>query len=322
MIELSDVRILIVDDNEISIMVLHEMLRSYKFTIDLARSGKEAISLAGKTKYNLIFMDYMMPELDGVETTAFIRKTALNEQTPIIVLSGSTDSTDIRKYIDGGMNDYIAKPVDSKEMQCLIYKWIPGVKDLGENKDVLFIKGIDTALGMDNFGNNSFYFMEILRMFCRNSSEKIKEITEFLNKRNYNGYTVEVHGLKGEAAIIGATELALLAKELEIAGKVVQGIVPSDIPIEKNLEFIEIETKNLIELYLYLTESIRAAIGECDEPEENMSVEQSESKDTDNEVIDKAKRYINHAIESIRTGDTELAIQWLTEVVDGVLTNK
>ncbi len=321
MVDLSDIRILIVDDNEISIMVLHEMLKSYAFTVDLARGGKEAISLAGKTKYNLIFMDYMMPELDGIETTAYIRKTALNEQTPIIVLSGSTDSTDIKRYIEGGMNDYIAKPVDAKEMQCLIYKWIPGVKALSENRDVLLIKGIDTALGMDNFGNNLFYFIEILKMFCKNSNEKIKEITEFLSKRNYNGYTVEVHGLKGEAAIIGATELALLAKELEVAGKVVQGIVPSDIPIEKNLEFIEVETKNLIDLYLCLTENIRAVIGGCDE-EDYERAEQSEPKDANNEIIDKAKRYINHAIESIKTGDTELAIQWLTEVIDGILTNK
>lgn len=106
-------KILVVDDSKINLMVAKGLLAPYGMDVDFAISGKEAISYASKKDYDLIFMDHMMPEMDGVETTHMLRKMAGNNATvPIIALTANAIDGTREKLLAEGMQDYITKPID------------------------------------------------------------------------------------------------------------------------------------------------------------------------------------------------------------------
>jgi len=122
-----EVSVLIVDDNEINLEVTAGLLEPLQMKIDMADSGKRALQMAQKTRYNLIFMDHMMPGMDGVETTKRLRCLAdeYYRTVPIIALTANA-LEDVRdEFRKAGMNDYLAKPVEAKDLYRCVLKWIP-----------------------------------------------------------------------------------------------------------------------------------------------------------------------------------------------------
>lgn len=132
----SEARVLVVDDTEINLMIVEDLLEPLEMTVDTAISGKDAIELVKKNTYHAIFMDYMMPELDGAQTTKQIRSLASEyaycENLPIIALSGDNSEEAIQQFKDAGMNDFAVKPVDPIRLNELMFKWLP--------KDLIVIK--------------------------------------------------------------------------------------------------------------------------------------------------------------------------------------
>ena len=125
------VRALLVDDNEINLMVGAEILSSYGIETDSAASGMEALLDSSRTKYDIIFMDQMMPEMDGIETTQKIRgQDGPNLRTPIVALTANVmhDMRDV--LIDSGMDDFIGKPIEIPELNRVLRKWLPEEKQL------------------------------------------------------------------------------------------------------------------------------------------------------------------------------------------------
>ncbi len=131
-------RILIVDDTEINLMIMEELLKPLQMTVDTADSGEKALKLIQQNSYHVIFMDYIMPYMDGVETTGKIRDLALeagqkgNEEKasyyktlPIIALSGDTSDETREKFMRAGIDDFTEKPVDLGRLKKLLLKWLP-----------------------------------------------------------------------------------------------------------------------------------------------------------------------------------------------------
>ena len=118
-------KILIVDDSKINLKVAETLMRPYEFHIDTAASGKEALEKVKNTHYDLIFMDIMMPEMNGVETLYKLRE---NEDftTPVIALTADALEGTDEKYLNVGFNSYLSKPIDRKLLNKVINKYLGG----------------------------------------------------------------------------------------------------------------------------------------------------------------------------------------------------
>ena len=126
---LADTQVLVVDDNEINLIVSGEILRAYKAEVICAESGQIALDLCAGRKFDLIFMDHMMPEMDGVETTVAIREgDSPNKSTPIIALTANVVNDMASYYLRSGMDDFISKPIELKDLRRVLLNWLPESK--------------------------------------------------------------------------------------------------------------------------------------------------------------------------------------------------
>ena len=119
---------LVVDDTEINLMILEELLSQAGIRSDTASSGKIALEKCKKNKYGIIFMDYVMPEMDGVETTRLIRSLDKSSPTdpgvPIIAITGDTSDETLEAFRRAGISDFLEKPVDPKKLYKAKKVWI------------------------------------------------------------------------------------------------------------------------------------------------------------------------------------------------------
>ena len=222
-------KILIVDDNSINLTVAQGLLEPLNMQIDTALSGNAAISKISETMYDLILMDHMMPELDGIETTHIIRRfhSEYND-VPIIALTANVVGDVKNMFINEGMNDFVAKPIEVRMLINTIRKWLP--KDKIKKRSVttkiapvkkqvvlpdipeLNIQGALKLLGSGEL------FMTILADYYHAIPKKLKLIQTYKEKEEWHNYTVEVHALKSASKQIGADDLSDRAAALEAAG--------------------------------------------------------------------------------------------------------
>ena len=118
---------LVVDDNLVNRKVAAGLMRPFAMQVDTAKSGEEAIRMVQEKEYHLIFMDHMMPDMDGVETTHVIRSLEgeYYQKVPIIALTANALSGVKEMFLAEGMNDFVAKPINIKELSEKILTWLP-----------------------------------------------------------------------------------------------------------------------------------------------------------------------------------------------------
>jgi len=126
----SDVRVLIVDDISINLVVAEGLMAAYMMQIDTCTNGKAAIEKIKNTKYDIVFMDHMMPELDGIETTRIIRKMPGEyfATLPIIALTANAVAGMRNMFLQNGMNDLLTKPIELPKLNEILDRWIPSSK--------------------------------------------------------------------------------------------------------------------------------------------------------------------------------------------------
>jgi len=214
-------KILIVDDIDMNLKVAEGLMQPYKMQVDLRLSGAEAIDAIAKNSYDIVFMDHMMPEMDGIEATKIIRKDY--PDLTIIALTANAVSGTKEMFLANGFNDFLSKPIDTIKLNAILEKWLPEEKlekamevvhKMESNVD-LKIDGVDVENALAMLDGNLKLYMELLAAFHKDSVNKIDEI------KNYNNplYTNHIHALKGTCASIGAFALSEMAKSLEKAGK-------------------------------------------------------------------------------------------------------
>ena len=125
-IERPDAKILVVDDNRVNVAVAVGLLKPYKMHVDSALSGAEAIEMVKKKDYDIIFMDHMMPDMDGIDTTHAIRALGGKyEDQVIIALTANAIDAARELFAREGLQDFLAKPVEKKQLNAILDKWLP-----------------------------------------------------------------------------------------------------------------------------------------------------------------------------------------------------
>ena len=235
--------ILVVDDNPMNLMVFKSLLKQTRAKIDMANSGDEALLLTQDKKYDIIFLDHMMPNKDGIETLHELRTQGLRTQvqnpnlhTIAICLTANAVSGAREWYMSEGFDNYLTKPIDSAKLEEMLLTYLPENKiemsNIEDSEDTVAVeeeipeilaplKGknlIDLTTGIKNSGSVSAY-MPLLKIFYESMEENAKEIEKLYEEGNIKGYTIKVHALKSSAKIIGATKFGEEAQKLEDAGK-------------------------------------------------------------------------------------------------------
>lgn len=203
--------IMVVDDVETNIYVARGLLAPYKLQIDSAQSGAEAIEILGSGKvYDIIFMDHMMPGMDGIEATRLIRE--MGYTAPIVALTANAVSGQAEVFLAHGFDDFISKPIDMRQMNTVLNRLIR------DKQSPQVIKAAREAPPAD-------VNPRILEAFVRDSTKALAVLEKVIDSGGVydedllNMYTVQVHGLKAVLAIIGEKELSEAARELEALGK-------------------------------------------------------------------------------------------------------
>jgi len=234
-----DVRILSVDDNPMNLAVFRSLLGDLQCQIDDAESGFECLKMVENEKYDLIFMDHMMPELDGVETLRQMKKLEhnLNADTPVVILTANAIVGAREEYLEQGFHDYLSKPVDADKLEALIGRLIPDEKKLPAEEikeprissdtesDFPELDGVDWEHAMSRLGNKEI-LIEFVKDFSQAAPGSMKDLVnqydqlkESQDQEAFSAYRIKVHAMKSNAATIGADHLAGLAKYLEYAAR-------------------------------------------------------------------------------------------------------
>lgn len=223
-----DAKILIVDDNEMNLMVVKGLLKKTRIQIDLAVSGRQCLEMVKKLKYDIIFMDHMMPEMDGIETFHQLQSMEenLSREAAVVALTANAIAGAKDFYLGKGFLNYLSKPINSGKMETMIRNILPEElvmpTTLEEVPDIAMTQehsSIHYGAGLTFAGNDVVQYEDNMRMFLQAASEKKDLIRKHAEQEDWNSYTIEVHALKSNAAYIGAEALSEVAFEHEHMGK-------------------------------------------------------------------------------------------------------
>jgi len=237
--------VLVVDDNIMNLRVVEGLLRPYQIKVFVAGSGKEALSKIESMDYDFVFMDHMMPEMDGVETLHRIRQKPGQyfKTVPIIALTANAIGGAREMFLSEGFSDFVAKPIETSVLERVLRRHIPenkiikveeaelsdtvpaggvqdqSVKTVREEDKVIRMDGIDVAMGLGFSGGDMKDYIEIVQVYYTSGLIKMEEIKKAYAKKDWKNYSIQVHSLKSMSMGIGAVKLSDMAKELEAAGK-------------------------------------------------------------------------------------------------------
>lgn len=260
--EAPEAKILVVDDVQMNLKVFAGLLKDTKIQIDTAMNGAEALELIQGKHYDVIFLDHMMPVMDGVE--AFRRMKLLeknpNAITPVVMLTANAVSDARNGYMDEGFSDYMAKPIREEVLLSTLKKFLSKdlVKVVHEREEktcnpaetvsampqVALTDMLDMATGLAYCMNDKKFYKEMLDEYVK--SEKTAELKEYFENGDLEYYRITVHAVKSTSLTIGAIKVYEDAKALEMACK------------EGNLDFVKQNHEAFMEEYKSLVRGIQS----------------------------------------------------------------
>ena len=302
--------ILAVDDNDMNLMVFTNLVKKTLIAVDTADSGEAALSLMRKKKYDVIFLDHMMPGKDGIVTLQEMRseKNNPNMNTPAVCLTANAVVGAKEEYIAAGFDDYLPKPIDPGFLENMLLTFIPveliepplpdeedaeescaGNPEIYEKlRQLCEHKIVDVKSGIANSGSQDAYIL-LLKVFYESADSKIEELDRFYKEGNLENYTIKVHALKSSAKIIGAAEFSEDAQRLEDAGKA------------KDINYIKAHPDKLIRTFTQIKDQIAGIFTDEDTDEAD-----SEGKPVaDNLVMAKAYIRLKEAAEAMDCDELE-----------------
>jgi CheY-like chemotaxis protein len=237
-------RVLVVDDVSTNLDVAKGLMLPYGLTIDCVSSGQAAIDKIRdeKVRYDVIFMDHMMPGMDGIEAVRIIRSeigTDYAKTIPIIALSANALAGNEKMFLSNGFDDFIPKPIDLQRLNTLLNLWIrdrhggessagpepveapPAGDNSGlpriKTKEFAVMEELNWTAGLDRYEEEDIY-LRILRSYSVHTPELLEKLRS-LSRETLADYAVTVHGLKGASYGICADGIGKKAEELEYAAK-------------------------------------------------------------------------------------------------------
>lgn len=223
--------ILVVDDNEMNLLVVKSLLKRTGIQLTLAQSGSECLKLCKTNKFDLILMDHMMPEPDGIETLHLLRKDEgnPNRNTKVIMLTANAISGMDEMYRKEGFADYLSKPIVAQKLEEMISKYLPEEKlekqseekpeRQPEEKPAEAADIIDKKAGLGYCADSEEIYQEMVQSFYAQGEKYCSELTKYLSERDWKNYRMIAHSLKSTALVIGANRFSEYAKKMELAAK-------------------------------------------------------------------------------------------------------
>lgn len=234
-ITIHDVKVLLVDDNHVNLMVVKGLLNSYGLSVDTAPGGAAAIEACRQTHYPIVFMDQMMPEIDGIEAMQQIREMdsyyAADGEAKIIVLTADAIRGARESLLAKGFDEYLGKPVNLKQLERLLLHYIPEDKvtvselavEEAAPEEIAYLEEslpkVDVSIGLENCGGKISDYLNILKINYNYGNKNLEELEELFNKKDYENYTIKVHAIKSTTRGIGALNISDMALKQEEAGR-------------------------------------------------------------------------------------------------------
>lgn len=239
-----EAKILVVDDYNMNLKVFRNLLKKTQIKIVEAERGAECLRLLERHKFDMVFLDHMMPEMDGVETLKKIRQKGLCEGVPIIMLTANAIVGDREKYIGMGFDDFLSKPIMPDKLDKMILKHLstelvkqeefnslqesheektePEKRIYRESDEQVCITidelakrfpELDIELGMKSCSGDVAFYLELYKDFCELPIKN--KLNGFLEQLDYKNYNICIHGFKNTAYSIGAKVIGDIAYEME-----------------------------------------------------------------------------------------------------------
>lgn len=262
-----NVKALIVDDEPMNLMVAEGIFQEYGMEVKTSDSGEKAIAVFMQEDFDLIFLDHMMPGMDGVEVLKRLRKIEeeKNKKTVIIAFTANAVSGARTMFLEQGFDEFISKPIEKTELDRVLKRVLPSdaikyqevrptseIDNTNESDDWLKKSesaGINTKLGLSYCQGDEDFYEEILASFVSDAEQKKENMKKYSADEDWKNYRILAHSVKSTAKTIGAEELSDMAKALETAAK------------ESDVAYLKLHGEELIEKYESLVQSISDILG-------------------------------------------------------------
>lgn len=258
-----EARVLSIDDNELNLEVVKGLLKHTQIQLDTTLSPEECLELCKTNKYDLIFMDHMMPKIDGIQTMKMIhsQNNGHNRETPIVVLTANAVAGSREKYMADGFAEYLSKPIVPEKLERILKQFIPedmiiSAEEVEEieaeveftQKDVQEVE-IDKNIGLSYCGGDEELYEEMLKTYYEQGKEYAEKLPVLFENLDWRNYATITHAMKSTSLSIGATKFSEIAKQHEMAGK------------EENTSFIKENWNDFYDCFIKLLNTIEQSQG-------------------------------------------------------------
>ncbi len=341
-------KILVVDDNEMNLLVATSLLKATKIQVDTAMSGIAALKKLADKPYDLVFLDQMMPNLDGIQTLKLAKEMEGNKSkgVPMIALTANAISGAKEMFLREGFTDYLSKPIDARELEKMLMEYLPkeklrepssdtdtteksqklqknmedisSVPQVIERKDTRY-SYLNPELGLQYSAGMEDMYQNVLEMFCKLKDDKKSQMKAAFDSKDWNNYTTLVHALKSTSLSVGGKACSEAAKQLEAYGKILISTSSSETDKHEAEEYISTHHQEAMKLYDKLVDEGRNYL--------NLGVEKgsenvvSEEKLETKTEVDTNDDDINSTLQEAFNNEDWLMYSILIDQVDGVDKN-
>lgn len=313
-------RVLVVDDNMVNLFVAKELLANYEIDVSTAAGGPECIDMVTNNYYDIIFMDYVMPEMDGHETLLNIRAKDNDyfHNVPIVALTAQIVNAAEKTYLDEGFQGYISKPININELEAVLLQLLPeeyicrkesSGADANEvrledkawyHRFKSVLVDFDLKKGLQYSNNDYTSYLNLLRVIYNDSFTQAGRLKSYLDSSNYDAYRVAVHAMKSVTASAGADKLSFICLEHENAAKSCNG------------EYIRNHINTLLSEYdVFLREIETLLQRESEMMNRTYSVQKKEA--SEDVIADTARRLVD-ALEDYNIDEAEELLKSLSGI--------
>ncbi|MGN1101229.1 MAG: ATP-binding protein, partial [Huintestinicola sp.] len=216
-------RVLVVDDNETNLLVAKNLLKRTLVKMETASSGSQCIELLRKNIYDIVFLDHMMPEMDGIETLHKIKEEDLASGTHFIALTANAIHGAKQTYLDAGFDDYLSKPFTGSDIEKCLFRHIS--RDMIKSAESSLSPSdgnqtgrskvgseLDIEKALAGFGDDADMYLDAVCDFCTNN--RCNDLELDFSVKDKQSYTANLKNVVSSAEKVGLTELVILGQEL------------------------------------------------------------------------------------------------------------
>lgn len=217
--DFSGKKALVVDDNKLNLTIAERFLKLYNIESVKCETALEVLDrINNAEKFDILLIDDMMPKMTGTELMQNLKKQGY--KVPMIVLTANAKIGDKERYLEAGFNDYIAKPIDRKELDNVLNKWLKSSEKESNKFNINYLKeqGCDIDKALEFLGDINMY-NETIELFYDTLLDKKIKINNLKENADLENYAIETHSLKSDLKYIGFYELSEISYKHELAGK-------------------------------------------------------------------------------------------------------